>query len=227
MTRPRIYIDGQEGTTGLRIRQMLENRQDLELLLIPPEERKNPQVRAGAAAGLSANTDARSLELLLKAVVDPDESVRRNAAEALASFSSPRAIEPLLQALRLGYTEREITDMRLGRALKSIGEPAVGPLIVALRENNAYLQRGVSLALGGLGFHGQRVGQEFGQGVDGAGALHVILHSANLASSSATEPSVCSNSGRNGGREPLYSTLPTLKPSSVIRRRAARAASSV
>ena len=46
MDKPRIYIDGQEGTTGLRIRQMLESRRDLKLLLIPPQERKNPRVRA-------------------------------------------------------------------------------------------------------------------------------------------------------------------------------------
>ena len=46
MTKFRIYIDGQQGTTGLRIRQMLETREEVELLLIPTEERKNPEVRA-------------------------------------------------------------------------------------------------------------------------------------------------------------------------------------
>ena len=46
MAKSRIYIDGQQGTTGLRIRQMLEQREEIELLLIPTEERKNPQVRA-------------------------------------------------------------------------------------------------------------------------------------------------------------------------------------
>ncbi len=46
MLKPRIYIDGQEGTTGLRIRAMLQQRQDLELVLIPAQERKNPQIRA-------------------------------------------------------------------------------------------------------------------------------------------------------------------------------------
>ena len=46
MAVPRIYIDGQEGTTGLRIRQMLQRRADLELLSIPAGERKNPPRRA-------------------------------------------------------------------------------------------------------------------------------------------------------------------------------------
>ena len=45
MAKPAIYIDGQEGTTGLRIREMLAPREDLELLLIPTKERKDLRVR--------------------------------------------------------------------------------------------------------------------------------------------------------------------------------------
>ena len=45
MAKPAIYIDGQEGTTGLRIREMLAPREDLDLLLIPTEERKDLRVR--------------------------------------------------------------------------------------------------------------------------------------------------------------------------------------
>lgn len=41
----KIFIDGQEGTTGLKIRKRLENRDDLELLSIDEEHRKNPEVR--------------------------------------------------------------------------------------------------------------------------------------------------------------------------------------
>tara|TARA_B100001250_G_C19814566_1_gene797595 strand:+ start:30 stop:998 length:969 start_codon:yes stop_codon:yes gene_type:complete len=46
MTNPTVFIDGQEGTTGLRIREMLEGRKDIELLLIPESQRKNEEVRA-------------------------------------------------------------------------------------------------------------------------------------------------------------------------------------
>ena len=35
MGNPRVFIDGQEGTTGLRIRQMLADRSDVDVLLIP------------------------------------------------------------------------------------------------------------------------------------------------------------------------------------------------
>ena len=42
----RIFVDGQEGTTGLRIHEVLAGREDLELLTIDPERRKDPAERA-------------------------------------------------------------------------------------------------------------------------------------------------------------------------------------
>lgn len=35
----RIFIDGKDGTTGLKIYQRFENRDDIELLLIDPEKK--------------------------------------------------------------------------------------------------------------------------------------------------------------------------------------------
>jgi N-acetyl-gamma-glutamyl-phosphate reductase len=46
MSRPRIYIDGQQGTTGLRIQEMLSQRDDVELMLIPADQRKDTSTRA-------------------------------------------------------------------------------------------------------------------------------------------------------------------------------------
>jgi N-acetyl-gamma-glutamyl-phosphate reductase len=42
----RVFVDGQEGTTGLRIHELLAGRDDLELLRIDPAERKDPAARA-------------------------------------------------------------------------------------------------------------------------------------------------------------------------------------
>ena len=45
MSKPRIYIDGEAGTTGLQIYQRLEQRQDIELLRIDPGKRKDTAER--------------------------------------------------------------------------------------------------------------------------------------------------------------------------------------
>jgi N-acetyl-gamma-glutamyl-phosphate reductase len=89
MARPRVYIDGQEGTTGLRIREMLGPRHDLELLLVPAEQRKDPAVRAdylnradlailclpddaaGEAVAMVENPDTRLLDTSTPRRVDP------------------------------------------------------------------------------------------------------------------------------------------------------------
>ena len=41
-----VYVDGQEGTTGLRIREVLAGRADIEVLRIDPDKRKDPAERA-------------------------------------------------------------------------------------------------------------------------------------------------------------------------------------
>jgi N-acetyl-gamma-glutamyl-phosphate reductase len=41
-----VFVDGQEGTTGLRIHELLALRSDLEVLRIAPERRKDPAERA-------------------------------------------------------------------------------------------------------------------------------------------------------------------------------------
>src|ERR1700759_2096146 len=41
----RVFIDGQEGTTGLQIHARLRQRDDLELLEIDPQRRKDPEAR--------------------------------------------------------------------------------------------------------------------------------------------------------------------------------------
>jgi len=43
--KPKVYIDGKEGTTGLQIYDRLASRDDIELLLIDEDKRKDPAER--------------------------------------------------------------------------------------------------------------------------------------------------------------------------------------
>lgn len=43
-----VFIDGDQGTTGLQIHERLRNREDLQLITLPSAERKNPSRRAEA-----------------------------------------------------------------------------------------------------------------------------------------------------------------------------------
>ena len=72
--RPRVYIDGHVGTTGLRIRDWLEGRDDLELLHLPEERRKDPAARRARVE----EADAAVLCL-------PDDAAREAAGWAAAS----------------------------------------------------------------------------------------------------------------------------------------------
>jgi N-acetyl-gamma-glutamyl-phosphate reductase len=44
--KPKIFIDGEHGTTGLQIRSRLARREDLDVLSIPEAERRNADLRA-------------------------------------------------------------------------------------------------------------------------------------------------------------------------------------
>lgn len=48
MSKKKIFIDGREGTTGLGICARLENRDDIELIILSEEKRKDPVARKEA-----------------------------------------------------------------------------------------------------------------------------------------------------------------------------------
>jgi len=48
MGAPLVFIDGDQGTTGLQIHERLQGRNDLRLLTLPGQDRKNPARRAEA-----------------------------------------------------------------------------------------------------------------------------------------------------------------------------------
>ncbi|ADJ64287.1 N-acetyl-gamma-glutamyl-phosphate reductase [Herbaspirillum seropedicae] len=74
-TLPLIFIDGDQGTTGLQIHERLRARQDLRVLTLPAAERKDAQRRAEAI---------NSADIALLCL--PDAAAR----EAVAMISNPR-----------------------------------------------------------------------------------------------------------------------------------------
>lgn len=74
MTIASVFIDGDQGTTGLQIHQRLHGRKDLLLVTLPPEHRKDTQRRAEAI-------NASDIAILCL----PDEA----AKEAVASIENP------------------------------------------------------------------------------------------------------------------------------------------
>ena len=46
--KTKVFIDGREGTTGLRIYDRLENMDDIELIILKEEDRKNTEKRKEA-----------------------------------------------------------------------------------------------------------------------------------------------------------------------------------
>ena len=90
MGKPKIYIDGQEGTTGLQIYERLGQREDIELLRIDPEKRKDaderkkllnaaelvflclPDAAAVEAVSLIENPDTRVIDCSTAHRTNPD-----------------------------------------------------------------------------------------------------------------------------------------------------------
>ena len=71
----KVFIDGSAGTTGLRIRERLSARKDLELIILPEETRKDPAARAeamnSAAVSFLCLPDAAAAEAA-SFVINPD-----------------------------------------------------------------------------------------------------------------------------------------------------------
>ena len=75
-----IFIDGESGTTGLRLRERIANRADLKLISLPADERRSPDAR------LEAMKAADVTVLCL-----PDDAARE-AGKLAAACLTPRAL---------------------------------------------------------------------------------------------------------------------------------------
>ncbi|MCD7846271.1 MAG: N-acetyl-gamma-glutamyl-phosphate reductase [Oscillospiraceae bacterium] len=86
----RVFIDGSSGTTGLRIHQRLEGRQDIALVELPGELRKNP---AAKREMLNDGCDVAILCLPDEAAVEAVNMVENPAVTVLDASTAHRTDE--------------------------------------------------------------------------------------------------------------------------------------
>jgi len=114
-----IFIDGEAGTTGLRIRERLEKRPDVTLLQIDPARRKDPAARAEALNSADAAI-----------VCLPDDAAREaaslvtNPKTVLIDASTAHRVAP---GWAYGFAELSKTQRATIAASKRISNPGCYP----------------------------------------------------------------------------------------------------
>ena len=81
-----VFIDGEAGTTGLQVRGRLSTRDDIDLITLPEESRKDPAARAEAInkadAVILCLPDAAAIEAAALVAADNDRTVLIDASTA-------------------------------------------------------------------------------------------------------------------------------------------------
>jgi N-acetyl-gamma-glutamyl-phosphate reductase len=116
---PRVFIDGEAGTTGLEIRERLAGRRDLEVISIAPQRRKEVEARREMLNG----ADAVILCL-------PDDAARE--AVALVESNSVKVIDAstahrVHDGWAYGFPEMSATQRATVEAAHRISNPGCWP----------------------------------------------------------------------------------------------------
>jgi N-acetyl-gamma-glutamyl-phosphate reductase len=118
--KPKIFIDGEHGTTGLQIRTRMAGRADVELLSIPEAERRNAQLRED----LLNSADIAILCL-------PDDASKQ-AVEMTAANNNVRIIDTST-AYRVhpdwayGFAEMDASQAEKIRSARYVANPGCYP----------------------------------------------------------------------------------------------------
>jgi N-acetyl-gamma-glutamyl-phosphate reductase len=133
MARPLIFIDGEAGTTGLQIRDRLKDRNDLELVSIAPEKRKEAAARRDLLNSADVTILCLPDEAAIEAVSLIDQSSRTRVIDASTAFR----VNP---QWAYGFPELDQNQARKIAAASRVANPGcwpqgfialVKPLIVA------------------------------------------------------------------------------------------------
>ena len=110
-----VFIDGSAGTTGLRIRQRLSAREDLQLITLPEQTRKDPAARAEAL-----NASDLAFLCLPDAAAREAVALVRNDHTILLDTSTAHRTDP---GWTYGFPELSEAHARAVRTSKRIAVP--------------------------------------------------------------------------------------------------------
>lgn len=117
--KPKIFIDGEHGTTGLQIRALLGKRGDIEIISIPAERRKETAARADFL-------NAADVAILCL----PDDAAKESVS--LISNDTTRVIDAstahrVAQGWEYGFAEMDREQPRRIAAAKRVANPGCWP----------------------------------------------------------------------------------------------------
>ena len=116
---PRVFIDGEAGTTGLEIRERLSGRRDLEVVSIDPERRKDVEARRELLNG----ADAVILCLPDDAAREAASLVESNSVKVIDASTAHRVHD----AWAYGFPEMSPTQRARVEASHRISNPGCWP----------------------------------------------------------------------------------------------------
>lgn len=123
--------------------------------LIVALKNDNDTVRKEANELLGSMNQVEAIDPLIVGLKDEDFGVREAAANSLGKTKSEKAVKPLMEALRLNVKDNGYASptwiTNLPSAFALLGEPAVEPLITALKNDKSHVREGAAEALGLLG----------------------------------------------------------------------------
>jgi HEAT repeat protein len=146
-------VTGREGTWLGRkqaVERLVELGEPAVLPLIQALERHSSTLLMEVLGRLR---DPRAVAPLVAALTQENPHIRQAAATALGLIGDPQAVRALIDSFRVesGDTEDITAWQDAAEALAHIGEPAVGPLIAALADENWLVRTSSAIALGQLG----------------------------------------------------------------------------
>ncbi|MHA6642189.1 N-acetyl-gamma-glutamyl-phosphate reductase [Mesorhizobium sp. A623] len=117
--KPKIFIDGEHGTTGLQIRALLAERKDLEIISIPTERRKETAARA-------EYLNASDVAILCL----PDDAARESVS--LIANDTTRVIDAstahrVAEGWEYGFAEMDKDQPQRIAAAKRVANPGCWP----------------------------------------------------------------------------------------------------